>query len=507
MTASDAGLVHAGGMAPARLSKTRYLAGLQCPKRLWLLAHAPALASPPDAADEARLAAGVRVGRRAHALFAGGVEVEQGARRGAAALAETRALVADPTVPAIFEAAFEHGGVRVHVDVLERLGHGAFGLREVKSSTQVKPEHLDDVAVQRWVLEGAGLAIGSAELVHLNCEYVRGPEGLDPGRLFRRVELGPALAPATARVPQEVSRLHEVLARDEAPAVEPGPQCDRPFHCEFWEHCTADEPEDWIHRLPRPGERLERLRALGIERISEIPEDFPLTALQARIREAHRSGEVSVSPDLAVVLEPLIPPALYLDFEALLPAEPLYTGTRPYQAIPFQWSLHRLDAEGRIWHRDFLADGREDPRLAVATSLLETAGDGDEPVLVWSGFEDRILRELSQAFPSLAIPLGELRARLCDLCAITRGQVYHPAFRGSFSIKDVAPALVPGFGWDDLPRDTGIADGAAAAAAFERIARGEETAADERRVRSALRAYCARDTEAILAVHRALRRL
>ncbi len=494
-------------MPPPRLSKTRYLAGLQCAKRLWLLSHEPALAAAPDAASQTRLEAGVRVGRRAHALFAGGVEIEDGARRGAEALAETRARIADPAVRAIFEAAFEHGGVRVHVDVLERLGRDVFGLREVKSSTEVKPEHLDDVAVQRWVLEGAGLVVGSTELVHLDRDYVRGPEGLDPGRLFRRVELGPALEPALARVPQEVSRLHDVLARAEAPAVEPGPQCDRPFHCEFWEHCTANKPEDWIHHLPRPGERLERLRALGIDRIPEIPPDFPLTALQTRIREAHRSGEVIVSPDLAVVLEPLGPPALYLDFEALLPAEPVYTGTRPYQAVPFQWSLHRVDAEGRVGHRDFLADGREDPRLEVAATLLEAAGDGDEAILVWSGFEGRILRELAEAFPSLAIALGELRARLCDLCAVTRGHVYHPAFRGSFSIKDVAPALVPGFGWDPLANDTGIADGAAAAAAFERIVRGDDTRAEERRVRTALRAYCARDTEAILAVHRALLRL
>jgi len=491
-------------MSPPRLSKTRYLAGLQCPKRLWLLAHAPELASQADAATEARLAIGTRVGRHAHALFPGGVEIPEGARRGEEALAETRALVADPAVPAVFEAAFEHGGVRVHVDVLERLGRDAFGLREVKSSTQVKPQHHDDVAVQRWVLEGTGLTVPSVELVHLDREYVRGPEGLDPRRLFRRVELCREIDEAAARVPREVSRLHGVLTRAEAPPIEPGPQCDDPFPCEFWEHCTAGKPEDWIRRLPRAGDRLERLCALGIERIAEIPEDFPLTRLQARVREAHRSGEAFVSPDLATALEPFGPPALYLDFESLLPAEPLYTETRPYQAIPFQWSLHRADEQGRIDHCDFLAEGRDDPRLELATSLLEAAGDGEEPVLVWSGFEARMLRELAEAFPALAIPLGDLRARLRDLCAMTRDHVYHPAFAGSFSIKRVAPALSPGFGWGDLARRTGIAEGAAAAAAFERIVRGEGAPGEERRVRTALRAYCARDTEAMLAVHRAL---
>ena len=108
--------------ARPRLSKTRYVAGLQCAKRLWLLVHGSGAAAPRDAATEAILALGQRVGLRAHALFPGGVLVEDGARRGDEALAETRALLSDASVPAVFEAVFEHEGVRVHVDALERLG-------------------------------------------------------------------------------------------------------------------------------------------------------------------------------------------------------------------------------------------------------------------------------------------------------------------------------------------------------------------------------------------------
>jgi hypothetical protein len=465
-------------------------------------------AAPRDAATEAILALGHRIGLRAHALFPGGVLVEDGARRGDAALAETRALLADPSVPAIFEAVFEHAGVRVHVDALERLAGGAFGLREVKAAAGVKPHHYDDVAVQRFVLEGAGLRVPSAELVHVDRDYVRGRDGVDPRRLFRRAELARTgeLRSAAERVPETVAAQHRLLASERAPDVAPGRHCHAPVSCEFWAHCTAGKPEDWVYRLPRAGARLEQLQELGIERIAEIPDDFALTALHARVREAHRSGATFVAPHLAAELAPLGPPALYLDFEALLPAEPLYEGTRPYQALPFQWSLHRVGAGREETHRAFLADGRVDPRRALAESLLEAAA-GDEPILVWSSFEASVLSALGDALPDLATPLAALRARLRDLAALTRRSVYHPAFGGSFSIKAVAPALAPGFGWDDLAEATGIAEGATAAAAFERIAAGESSALEEASVRAALLAYCRRDTEALVAVHQALRAL
>ena len=142
------------------------------------------------------------------------------------------------------------------------------------------------------------------------------------------------LEEAAKRVPEEVAAQHRILASERAPEVAPGPHCHDPYGCEFWEHCTAGKPDDWIYWLPRAGARFERLRELGIERIAEIPDDFSLTALQARIREAHRTGEPFVSPELAYALAPLGPPALYLDFETMIPAEPLYAERGRTSAFP-----------------------------------------------------------------------------------------------------------------------------------------------------------------------------
>ncbi len=259
-----------------------------------------------------------------------------------------------------------------------------------------------------------------------------------------------------------------------------------------------------MFHLPGRPSRFAALCAAGIERIAEIPDDFTLPLLQARARDALRSGQEFLSADLATALAGLAPPAAYLDFETMNPPFPLYPGTRPYEHVPFQWSLHEVDATGSIRHREWLADGRSDPRREFGEHLVAALGDGHEPVVVYSGYEGRVLSQLSSALPDLAPALDTLRGRLVDLLPLVRRHVYHPAFGGSFSLKSVAPALVDGFGYDDLATD--IAGGSEASVAFLRLASGLVTdVGEELRLRHALRAYCERDTLALVEVHRALR--
>ena len=204
---------------------------------------------------------------------------------------------------------------------------------------------------------------------------------------------------------------------------------------------------------------------------------------------------------LGDALAPFGPPADYLDFESMNPAIPLYAGTRAYQRMPFQWSLHRVAADGALGHWAFLADGSTDPRRAFAASLLEELHGGTTPIVVYSPFESQVLGELADALPDLAEALAAVRARLRDLLAVVRRHVYHRDFAYSFSLKTVAPALVPEFGYRDLE---GVADGAEASAAFARVAAGACTSDEEARLRRHLLAYCERDTLALVELHKAL---
>lgn len=199
------------------------------------------------------------------------------------------------------------------------------------------------------------------------------------------------------------------------------------------------------------------------------------------------------------------PPACYLDFEAMMPPVPLYAGTRPYETIPFQWSLHTIDDAGILHHREFLAAGDEDPRRRFAETLIAALDDFTGPIVVYSAYEQTRLKELARQFPELRPSIEAIIVRLLDLLPIVRGGVYFPAFQFSNSIKSVAPALCEGFGYDDLED---VADGIAASAVFVQLASGHiPVSAEADRLRTALLAYCKRDTLAMVEVHRALTRL
>ncbi|MFQ5514032.1 MAG: DUF2779 domain-containing protein [Myxococcota bacterium] len=486
------------------LTKSRVVAGLQCPKRLWLSVRARDLAAPPPPAQQAIFDEGTRVGEAAHALFPGGVRVDDPPWAHEEAVRRTEALMRDPAVPAIFEAAFEWRNVRVRADVLERLGAGRWGLREVKASTRVKEVHIDDVALQHWVLEGTGLSVPSVELLYVNRSYRREEGAIDWPRFFVREDLSVQSAERWAELGARVDELARALACDEAPGIPPGRHCHEPYGCEFWEHCTRSKPRDWIFHLPRISSAdLEALQACGIERIGEIPDAYPLSSLQARVREVHRTGRPHFSPELARVLEEFGPPACYLDFETMNPAIPLYPGTYPYEVIPFQWSIHERQSDGRLVHRQFLADGRSDPRRECAERLLDALSGAPGPILVYTSYESQRLRQLAEALPDLAPALEALVGRLRDLFAVVRGHVYHPGFRGSFSLKDVSPVLAPCVTYADLEE---ISDGGAASAAMVSLARGEVSPEAEAPLRRALLAYCERDTLALVELHRALER-
>ena len=486
------------------LTKSRYMAGLQCPRRLWLLAHEPTLYDEP--APGTPLDIGQEIGRKAHLLFPAGVEVTEEPWDHGQAVARTAALMADAGVPAIFEAAFEYVGIRIRVDVLERLASGAWGLREVKSSSGPKDHYIDDIALQAYVLRGAGLNIPSIELLHVNTTYVRGANGIAWPEFFARLDVGEAVAAALADLPGRLPAMREWLNALTLPAAEPGSQCGSPYPCEFWERCTGHKPSDWVSYIPRLSQaQAESLKARGIEAISAIPPDFPLTARQIVIRDAIATGRPFVAPDLRCLLRGYGPPAGYLDFEAMMPPIPLYEGTRPYQTIPFQWSLHMLTGDDALHHQEFLADGASDPRRAFAETLIEALSDADTPIIVYSHYEQTRLKELAAAFPDLRDPLTAIIGRLADLLPIVRSAVYFPAAGFSNSIKSVGPALHPDFTYDDLEE---IADGTAASAGFLQLGSGNLTDLEEiDRLRKALRLYCHRDTLAMVEVHRALMRL
>jgi Domain of unknown function(DUF2779) len=376
---------------------------------------------------------------------------------------------------------------------------------EVKSSGEVKDHHYDDVAVQLHVLRGAGVRLSAVDIVHVNKAYVRDHNGISWPKFFSRADVKSEAKRRLDGIERRLKKQRVCLARARAPSIEPEAHCHAPISCEHWDSCTASKPTDWIFYMPNfSSARRDELRALGIESISAIPDDFRLSPRQSVIREVTRSGTPHVVTDLLARLRGFGPPGFYLDFEAFLPAVPLYPGTRPYQTIPFQWSLHRVDGDGVVSHQEFLADADSDPRRQFAETLIAALKGSKLPIIVYSSYEQTRLAELATRFPDMGKSLRSIIRRLVDLLPVVRGAIYHPKFDFSNSIKTAAPALCPDVTYDDLDD---VADGGAASAAFSLMASGRLDAATSTRLRKSLLAYCRRDTWAMVRLHQALIRL
>lgn len=485
------------------ITKSDFLAGLQCPLRLWNRHRAPI--PYEDREETSAMRAGTNVGLLAHRLFPGGIVVEAEPWEREQAVARTQALLSDRNVGAIFEAGFVHNGLHVRVDVLKRTSAESFALYEVKSSGEVKAQHIPDLAFQVQVARLSGLKIENAGIIHINKNYERGTE-LDVYGLFSVSDETPRVDDYVAGIEQRIGQQQQIL-RGQSPSVEPGSHCHDPYDCEFWDRCTACKPEDWVFYLPRLGsERYEQLRSLGIELIWEIPDDFNLSELQNRIREVLRTGEPYLGPGLAAALSEVTPPVSYLDFETISPAVPIWPGTYPYQRIPFQWSVHKTSQSGQLIHAEFLADGSTDPRRSVAELLVAQLCPSDERIVVYNrAFESSVLGELVDLYSDLAPRLIAIRDRFWDLLPVVRNHVYLPGFGGSFSIKAVAPAMVPQLSYAALD---GVNEGLAASDAFIRLVNGILADGEtEEGVRDELLAYCRLDTLAMVQVHQKLQNI
>ena len=500
MSPSDSNDQSARSIAP-RLSKSKFLSGLQCHKRVYLEIHQPQLATPPDPSTQAILDMGIEIGIFAQKRFPGGMLVKAGFRQREAAIAETAALLQDPMVPAIFEGAFEYDGVLVRVDILERVPAGegasqAWRLIEVKSSTRVKDVHLDDLAVQSHVVSGAGVNLAGTCLMHIDTGYLYEGGEVDLRALFSIEDVSEAVAGRRGKVPEQLAAMKAALLEPKPPAIEPDHHCHSPHECPFWSHCTKDKPERWIFRLPGKKEVVSRLALQGIETIDEIPEGTKLSDTQRKVKD----NVEWISSKLGQVLGSVAYPVHHLDFETVMLALPRFPSTRPYQSIPVQWSNHIELESGEVLHQEFLHGDASEPRKRWAEALVESLGERGS-IVVYSAYEEAMMRQLVEAFPEFQSAFKAIVRRLWDLHPVIKDHYYHPAFNGSYSIKSVLPAVLPALGYGDLA----IQEGGQAASQYYRMVFVETDWIEQARIREALLQYCARDTMAMVELRRVLR--
>jgi hypothetical protein len=434
-------------------------------------------------------------------MFPGGVAVES--RDWEQAIRATRELIVNPEIQAIFEGAFEHRDVFVRVDVLQRRRDRRWRLVEVKSTADVRDHHLNDVAIQYRTVKGSGVDVASSCLAHVNRSYVFSGSTIDARRFFRVRSLTRRVERLQPKLTFLLRSEFRVLAMPKAPEVAPGRQCVEPVTCEFFGLCNPPLPDDHVARLPRiNGRVLEEFEEMGIESIRDIPEDFDLSEIQRRACTAVQTGQPYYSTELAKELRTLKYPLYFMDFETVNPAIPRFPGMRPFDQIPFQWSVHvQREPGAQPEHYEFLATNKSDPRREFIASLCAVLGDSGSVVVYHQPFEEQRLSDLAAWLPEFAGRIKRIQRRLWDLLPIMRNHVYHPAFAGSFSLKAVLPALVPDLSYEGMA----VANGQDAGLAWESLVRSGLEEAERLKTEKALREYCGQDTLAMVRLLEKLR--
>lgn len=483
------------------LSKSRYISGLQCAKRLWFEVNARDQVPAVDASTQAVFEQGHEVGRLAQQLFPGGIEIDRELRWEEAARLTAEAL---PARRPIYEAAFAHGGGACRADIVVPVGDGEWDLYEVKSSTKAKPEHREDMAFQTWVMKGAGLSLRRSHLVHLSSTYVRKGE-LDIARLLAVVDLTGELEEELRVVPANLERFMAVVRGAAPPPIPIGAYCKLPHRCPLIPHCWQGLPEQSVTTLYRGKGKIWELLARGVVELDQIPPEERLTRPQRIQVEAARRGEAVIDRRAVwMFLDRLVYPLHFLDFEAFALAIPLFDDARPFEQIPFQYSLQVVAAPGAAPEEHaFLAEGNGDPREGLLAALRERIGPAGSLVAFNAPFEAGCLRTSAAAVPAFSSWVAGLLPRFVDLLLPFQSfAYYHPRQQGSASLKDVLPILGKE-GYDGLE----IQEGSAAAQEYLRSLDPALAPTERARIRAALLAYCGRDTEGMVEIVAALERL
>ena len=491
------------------LSKSRFTAGIQCHKLLWWKVHEPlAVELQPDKVLQDRFDQGAQVGALAREQFAAGTLIDVPHRALEQRIARTREAI-DAGAPAIFEAGFMADDTFVAVDVLTRMKDGVLGdeglrgeawrLIEVKSSSSMKEEHVADAAVQLHVVSQSGLAVGAVEIMHLNKEF-RHP---NQGDLFARADVSSLATELLPGIPDAITAQLEVL-REPLPSVDIGLHCHEPRDCPFMDRCWPTSI-DHISKLYNVGpKKTADYMNAGVHVIGAIPPEQRLPAVAKRQIRSMKENRLLVEPGLRDALKAFDGRLGFLDFETVARAVPVWPGMAPWEQAAAQFSYHEARGDGTYSHVGYLAEGSHDARPELVRSMLDATAAA-ERVVMYSAFEKTQIRSLKRAVPAFATELETLEHKLIDLLPVLRENVYHPAFRGSFSIKSVLEPLVPDLSYKDLI----IVDGLTASVEIARLlfVAQKIPQAERDRVRKELLDYCQRDTFAMVRLLERLREL
>lgn len=477
---------------PKLMSKSKIMRGYRCSKALYLTIHQPELEPKPDAATQAVFDQGNEIGELARTYYPGGKLVDHKPWEFVQSLKTTREFLKDGS-EFIYEAAFEYKGCYARADILKHnKATGRWTLLEVKSGTKVKQEYIEDVGLQAWIIANSGLPLEKICVVHLN------PECRAPNlrNLFVEVDVTDQLRELYKEIAPRLNTIFSAIRKPELPEIDIGPQCSANRDCEFKVHCWKDIPDISVFDIPGLKTKVWDYYKKGQVELKDVDQS-ELEGVQLRMITSHLNGERFVdAAAVSAAMKDWKYPLVYLDFETINPAVPVYPGTGPYEQVPFQFSVHvQHEPGGELEHYEFLHEDESDPRPGLIPALIEACGTEGSIVSYYAKFEQGCIEAMARFAPEYADELMALVERLVDPLPVMRESVYDPGFAGSFSLKKVAPSLIgEKYSYEGLA----VADGTAAQRAFVELI---DPATDEMRkmeLQESMLEYCKQDTLAMV---------
>ena len=431
---------------------------------------------------------GTDVGIYAQKLFPDGVEILWDDNSLSNQIKRTKAEI-ENGAKVIYEAAFSYDNIFVKVDILCK-EKGEWEIYEVKGSTGVKPVYYDDVAIQYYVLKGSGLPVSKAFLVHINNQYVRQGE-IEVDKLFIKQDLTIEVIDKQEFVETEINKMRKML-KNAKPIIDIGEHCTDPYDCDFYGHCWQHIPEDSVFNLGGNKSNKFDLYRQGIIHLEDIPRSILSRNQRIQLDGTLYKKNITNRAGIKEFLDTLWYPICFLDFETtfMVPI-PMFNETRPYQQVPFQYSLHYLESENaELQHYEYLALAHADPRKELLENLLNKIPENACVLVYNKSFETGILNGLAKWFPEYSNQIGNIIRNIRDLMIpFRRKDVYRWELEGSYSIKYVLPALVPELSYDEME----ISDGGMASNAWLSMWELEDSSEIEK-IRNALLEYCKLDT-------------
>jgi hypothetical protein len=482
------------------LSKSQIMRGLQCDKSLWLLKNKPELRELADKV-EGRFEQGLSVGDLAQNLFPNGQLVSFNANNLKSMALETQELIESGSTT-IYEATFIANGVFASIDILHKDETG-WHIYEVKASTKVKGINVVD-ATSQYLTVNDSLRIKSVNIIHVNNQYVF-DNTLNINDLFVVKDITEQVYETCTDLPDKIKHLQKIVKLKKEPSIDIGAYCSNPYPCDFAKYCKKHLPKASVFNLYRMNTKKKHQHYYnGVISYQQAKEHLKLNKTQKLQVNSHLNNEVIIDRQIIQnFIDEINYPISYFDFETFNEAIPRFNGQRPYQQMPFQYSLHIESAEGEVEHKEFLADENNDSRLPLVEAMLNDLPKQGSIMAFNQSFEITRIKELALAFPAHKESLESLIPRFVDLIVPFRKLgYYHPNFHGSFSIKSVLPAMFhnePDLDYKQLD----IKNGGMAMDTFANLPRLKDKAKREA-IRASLLAYCKLDTWAMVKIYNKL---